>query len=96
MIDKAREVHVTGDIRRDIVDIVEAYRKHPDLYLGASPRASIMLLRAARSMAAVERNSFMKKSASSNVMPIAAKTTANSPEAPRTLAWRAICATSSG
>ena len=29
-----------------------ATRSHPDLYLGASPRASIMLLRAARAMAA--------------------------------------------
>jgi MoxR-like ATPase len=59
MIDKAREVHVSGDVRRYIVDIVEASRKHPDLYLGASPRASIMLLRASRAMAAADERDFV-------------------------------------
>ena len=59
MIERAREVHVSGDVRRYIVDLVEVTRRHPDLYLGASPRASIMLLRAARSMAAAEERDFV-------------------------------------
>jgi MoxR-like ATPase len=54
MIEQAREVHVAPGIRRYIVDVVEATRRHPDVYLGASPRASIMLLRAARAVAAAE------------------------------------------
>jgi MoxR-like ATPase len=52
MIGDARAVHVSPDVRRYIVDLVEATRRHPDVYLGASPRASIMLLRAARAVAA--------------------------------------------
>jgi len=54
MIEQARQVHVSPAIRRYIVDLVEATRSHPDVYLGASPRASIMLLRAARAIAAAE------------------------------------------
>ena len=48
--------------------------------------------RTALSMAPVRLKSEMKKSASSNVMPIAAKTTANALSEPRTFDWRAICA----
>ena len=59
MIEQAREVHVSPSIRRYIVDIVEATRKHPDVYLGASPRASIMLLRAARAMAAADERDYV-------------------------------------
>jgi MoxR-like ATPase len=59
MVERAREVHVAPAIRRYIVDIVEATRRHPDIYLGASPRASIMLLRAARAMAAADERDFV-------------------------------------
>src|SRR5213593_4345295 len=51
MIVMAREVHVAQAIQRYIVSLADATRRHPDVYLGASPRASIMLLRAARSLA---------------------------------------------
>jgi MoxR-like ATPase len=54
MIAAAREVFVAESLRRYIVDLAEATRRHPDVYLGASPRASIMLLRATRAMAASE------------------------------------------
>jgi len=59
MIDMARQVHVSPAVRRYIVDIVEATRAHPDVYLGASPRASIMLLRAARAMAAADERDYV-------------------------------------
>ncbi|MGQ0668585.1 MAG: AAA family ATPase [Actinomycetota bacterium] len=59
MILRARDVHVAAPIRRYIVDIVEATRRHPDVYLGASPRASIMLLRASRAMAASEERDYV-------------------------------------
>jgi MoxR-like ATPase len=59
MIERARIVHVSPTIRRYIVGLVEATRKHPDVYLGASPRASIMLLRASRAMAAAEERDYV-------------------------------------
>jgi MoxR-like ATPase len=59
MIEMARQVHVSPAVRRYIVDIVEATRKHPDVYLGASPRASIMLLRAARALAAADERDYV-------------------------------------
>jgi MoxR-like ATPase len=59
MIEQARQVHVSPPIRRYIVDLVEATRNHADVYLGASPRASIMLLRAARALAAADERDFV-------------------------------------
>ncbi|HSJ49926.1 MAG TPA: AAA family ATPase [Actinomycetota bacterium] len=59
MVEQAREVHVAAGVRRYIVDLIEASRRHPDVYLGASPRASIMLLRAARAVAAAEERDFV-------------------------------------
>jgi MoxR-like ATPase len=59
LIDLARRVHVSGVLRRYIVDITEATRTHPDVYLGASPRASIMLLRASRAVAASEGRDYV-------------------------------------
>ncbi len=56
---QAREVHVAPALRRYIVDISEATRSHPDIYLGASPRASIMLLRASRAMAAAQGRDYV-------------------------------------
>jgi MoxR-like ATPase len=52
MVEATRQVHVAEALQRYIVEIASATRTHPDIYLGASPRASIMLLRAARAMAA--------------------------------------------
>jgi MoxR-like ATPase len=59
MTEKVREVHAAPAIRRYIVDLVEATRGHNDLYLGASPRASLLLLRAARAMAASQARDFV-------------------------------------
>jgi MoxR-like ATPase len=59
MIHQARRVHVAPALRRYIVDIVEATRRHGDVYLGASPRASLMILRAARAFAAAEERDFV-------------------------------------
>ena len=59
MIHQARRVHVAPALRRYIVDIVEATRRHGDVYLGASPRASLMILRAARAFAAADERDFV-------------------------------------
>jgi MoxR-like ATPase len=52
LIEVSRSVHVAPSLKRYIVDLTEATREHPDIYLGASPRASLHLLKAARSLAA--------------------------------------------
>ena len=59
MIEQSRQVHVAPAVRRYIVDLVEATRRHPDVYLGASPRASIMLLRASRALAAADERDYV-------------------------------------
>jgi MoxR-like ATPase len=59
MITQARTVHVSPAVRHYIVDLVEATRRHPDVYLGASPRASIMLLRASRAMSAADERDYV-------------------------------------
>ena len=41
------------------MELAGASRAHPDLYLGASPRASIMLLRASRAQAASEGRDYV-------------------------------------
>jgi MoxR-like ATPase len=52
MIETCREVHVADPLRRYIVELVRATRQHAGVELGASPRASLALLRAARVVAA--------------------------------------------
>jgi len=59
MIEQARQVHVAPAIRRYIVNLVEATRNHGDIYLGASPRASLMILRASRAFAAAAERDFV-------------------------------------
>ena len=58
LIEVVRTVHIADDIRRYVVDLMAATRRHPELRLGASPRAGLQLLRTARAAAAFEgRNS---------------------------------------
>ena len=49
-----RRVRVDELIRRYLVDIARSSRSHPDLLLGASPRASLALFRASQALAAIE------------------------------------------
>jgi MoxR-like ATPase len=46
-----RSVHVDAHVQRYIVHIVGLTRDHPDVYLGASPRGSLALMRAAQARA---------------------------------------------
>ena len=46
-------LHVSENVRRYVVDLVEGTRRSPALRLGASPRAGLQLLRAARAAAAL-------------------------------------------
>ena len=53
MSEIAQRVHVADVVKGYIIDIAEATRAEPDLLLGASPRASLYLQRAARATAVV-------------------------------------------
>jgi MoxR-like ATPase len=47
-------VRVTEPLERYLVAVCRATRSHPDVELGASPRASLALLRASRAAAAID------------------------------------------
>ena len=51
MVSIAREVTVSQSVKNYIVDLVEGTRLHPDIMLGASPRAALFLQKLARSRA---------------------------------------------
>ncbi len=57
--DATRRVKVSDEVERYLVRIVRATRVHADLQLGASPRASVALYRAAQAMALVEGRDFV-------------------------------------
>ena len=59
MIHVARQTHVAESLQRYIVELADATRRHPDVYLGASPRAAIMLLRASRAVAVSEGRDYV-------------------------------------
>jgi MoxR-like ATPase len=48
-----KETYVDQAIKEYVVAVVNATRKHPDVYLGASPRASLALFKATQARAAV-------------------------------------------
>ena len=53
-ISAVRQVHVSDALRRFVLALVSATRTHPDIRLGASPRAGLQLVRAARASAALQ------------------------------------------
>jgi MoxR-like ATPase len=56
---KLIDIHVSADVRRYVVDLATATRESPDLRLGASPRATLQLLRAGRAQAALEGRDYV-------------------------------------
>lgn len=52
-------IHVSEPIKRYIVELARATRDHDDVYLGASPRGSIGLLRTAQAKAALEQRDYV-------------------------------------
>jgi MoxR-like ATPase len=52
-------IHVSEPIKRYIVELARATREHDDVYLGASPRGSIGLLRTAQAKAALEQRDYV-------------------------------------
>jgi len=54
-----REIYVDPSISDYIVRLVNATRRHPDVYLGASPRGSLALYRAGQAYAALNGRDFV-------------------------------------
>ena len=59
MVLAARDVHVAPAVKGYIVDLATATRRHPQISLGMSPRASLALQRAARAAAAASGRDFV-------------------------------------
>ncbi len=59
LIATVRDVHVADAVKQYAIDLVTATREAPELRLGASPRATLQLLRTARAVAALEGRDFV-------------------------------------
>jgi MoxR-like ATPase len=59
MIAKVRDVHVADTVKQYAVNLVTATRESPELRLGASPRATLQLLRTARAVAALDGRDYV-------------------------------------
>ena len=55
----AREIHIADVLRNYLIDLAEATRNHPDILLGASPRATLFLQRASRAVAAAHGRDYV-------------------------------------
>lgn len=51
--ERVKDVYIDNLVKEYIIRLVKATRKHPDVYLGASPRASIALYKTGQARAAV-------------------------------------------
>lgn len=69
MIDVVRDVYVAPPVKEYIVNLGRATREHPQLRLGASPRALLQLLRAAKASAALSGRDFVLPDDVSAVAP---------------------------
>jgi MoxR-like ATPase len=59
LIRTVRTVHMSPDVRKYAVEIAAATRQVPEIRLGASPRATLQLVRAARAQAALSGRDFV-------------------------------------
>ncbi len=59
MQEALKSVYADKLIKQYIVDLVDATRHHPDVYLGASPRGALTLFRAAQARAAIHGRDYV-------------------------------------
>jgi MoxR-like ATPase len=59
LIDVVRHIHVSEQVRRYAIDLVTGTRQSADLRLGASPRATLHLVRAAKAGAALDDRDYV-------------------------------------
>ena len=57
--EEIKTIRVDDLIKEYIVSLVEASRRHPDVYLGASPRGSLALFKTAQAWAAVQGRAYV-------------------------------------
>jgi MoxR-like ATPase len=56
---RVRDIHLAEALKTYVVNVVTATRSHPDVYLGASPRGSLALARAAQAYAAINGRDYV-------------------------------------
>ncbi len=54
-----KQVYVDSLVKEYILALIEATRKHPDVYLGASPRGSLALFKTAQARAAIQGRDYV-------------------------------------
>lgn len=54
-----KDIYVDNLVKEYILALVDATRKHPDVYLGASPRGSLALFKCAQARAAIEGRDYV-------------------------------------
>ena len=54
-----KEIHLAPAVKAYVVSVVTATRSHPDVYLGASPRGSLALARAAQAYASINGRDYV-------------------------------------
>nr|WP_243742513.1 MoxR family ATPase [Actinorugispora endophytica] len=82
MIERVRGVHTSPAVKRYAVELVSATRSSPALRLGASPRATLHLVRAARAYAALDgRGHVLPDDLQALAVPVLAHRLLPSPEA---------------
>jgi len=59
LVDIVMRVHVAESVQRYAVALTTATRRSPELLLGASPRATLHLVRAAKAVAAMDGRDFV-------------------------------------
>jgi MoxR-like ATPase len=59
LIETVRAVYVSDEVKQYVINLVSATREHQDLRLGASPRSSLHLVRAARAHAVLSGRGFV-------------------------------------
>lgn len=66
----ARNIYVADSVVEYLVGVVQATRQHSDLYLGASPRASIALHEASRALALIRGRDFVSPDEIKELAPL--------------------------
>lgn len=59
MQDRVQSIHIDENLRKYIVQIVQKTRNHPGIILGASPRASVSVMTAAKAFATIHGRDFV-------------------------------------
>lgn len=57
--EEIRTVHISLEVKGYLLEIVERTREHPDVYLGASPRGTLALFRAAQARAVLRGRDYV-------------------------------------